>query len=74
MYKYFLADPGEARGCSTISVVSDLVAHTLFPAYLRRQQAQTIKHIKTIRRIDYVAQVQDVQNHKVFQNQISAVV
>ena len=70
---FFLADPGEARGCSTNS----LVIHWLIrwfsqpfpPTAVRRRHAQTVRD--STYKIDYVMVIKNSLNPKGHQNPIS---
>ena len=72
--KNLLADPGDARGCSTNPVVVDSFIRlvTLFdpPTTLWRRHTQTVRESSSRFKIDYVAQVKDILNPEVYQNHI----
>ena len=50
----YLADPGEARGCSTNSFVIDSVTAPFPPTALWRSHAQTVRDRSSSNKIDYV--------------------
>ena len=69
-----LADQGEARGCSTKSLVhwfSNGLWKYLVPTALRRRHAQTIRDSSSSYKTDYVIVIKNFLNPKGHQNPIS---
>ena len=60
-----LADPGEARGCSTNSLVIKSVRQPFPPTALRRRYAQTVRDITSSNKIDYVIVTKNFLNPEV---------
>ena len=75
----YLADPGEARGCSTNTFVitwvsqsvSQSVSHPFPPTALWRWQAQTVRDSSFSYKIDYFIGIQNFLNPERHQNSIS---
>ena len=70
-----LADPGEARGCSTNSLVInwliDWVSHPFPPTALRRRHAQIVRDRASNYKIDYLIVIKSFLNPEGHQNPIS---
>ena len=68
----WLADPGEARGCSINSLVihsfSERVSQPFPPTAWRRRHAQTVRVSTSSYKIDYVIMIQNFLNPKGHQN------
>ena len=62
--------PGEASGCFTNTVVIN--SFTLFLPLLFAPPTQTVNNLAFKHEVDYVAQVWDIINLKVYQNCITA--
>ena len=69
--KWYLADPGKARGCSTNSLVINSLSHPFPPTALRRRHAQMVKYRAYSYKIDYVIVIKSFPNTKGHQNPIS---
>ena len=67
----FLADPGEARGCSTNSLVIKSVSQPFPPTALRRRHAQTVRDGSSSCKIDYVIVIENCLNPEGHQNPIN---
>ena len=71
----FLADPDEARGCSTNSLVINSFTQWVcqpFPATaLRRRHAQMVRDISSSYKTDYVIVIKNFLNPKGHQNPIN---
>ena len=68
----FLADPGEARGCSTYtSVTHKLINSFSDPTTLRRRHAQMVRDSSSRYNIDYVIVIYNFLNPKRHQNHIT---
>ena len=70
-----LEDPGEARGCSTITSVVDSLINSFSqpfpPIALRRRQAQTVRDSSSSYKIDYYIVIKTFLNPEGHQNRIS---
>ena len=70
-----LADPGEARGCSTntfvINSFINSVSQPFPPTALRRRHAQTVRDSSSSYKIDYVIVIKTYLNPEGHQNRIS---
>ena len=72
---FSLADLGEARGCSTNSLVIhsliNSVSQPFPPTALRRRHAQTVRDRSSSYKIDYVIVIKNFLNPEGHQNRIS---
>ena len=68
----FLADPGEARGCSINTFVIYCLSEWAFPPIpLRRRHAQTVRDSSSSYKIDYVIVIKTFLNPENHQNRMS---
>ena len=71
----YLADPGEARGCSINSLVIksfiNYVSEPFPPTALQRRHAQTVRDSSSSYKIDYFIAIKTFLNPKGHQNRIS---
>ena len=67
----FLADPGEARGCSTNTFVINSVSDPLVKISLRRRHALMVGDSASSHKIDYVRKFQEILNLEGHQNCIT---
>ena len=70
----FLADPGEARGCSTKKLCNsfiDLISNPFPPTGLRRRHAQAVRYSNSSYKTDYVIVIKIFLHPKGHQNPIS---
>ena len=72
---FFLADPGEARGCFTNTPVTYLLTHSLIhplvPTALQRHHAQMVRDRSSSYKIDYFIVIKNFLNPEGQQNPIS---
>ena len=66
-----LADPGEARGCSTNTSVSDSLTDPLLEIPLQRRHALTVADWDFSHKTDYVTIFQEILNFKRHPNRIT---
>ena len=71
----FLADPGEARGCSTVTSVTDWLIHSLthplVKISLRRRHVLLVEDVASGQKIDYITVVLDILNPAGYPNGIT---
>ena len=65
-----LADPGEARGCSTNTFVTDSFSDPLVPTALRGRHAETVRDSSSRYKLNYVKVIKNFQNFEGHQNRI----
>ena len=70
-YPHFFADPGEARGCSTNSLVINSVSNTLVKISLRRRHALMVEDGAFSHKIDYVTFFLEILNPEWHPNRIT---